>query len=1484
MASQEEVQALIAQFKVEGEALGKDGASLNKYVEDNLREERAARRKRENDIALQEKELAAARELKERELAEQAKIENLRQEKELAAARELKERELAEQAKIENRRLDIEEEKANREAKLRADELVEKASKNKLANRPKIPYFDDKSDDIESYLYRFDKHAASLKWSKDEKALILPTLLRGRALNYFQELPVEDTNDYAKLSAHLLKRFKCTEEGFRTQFRSCKPESGETMHVFFSRMRRFFTRWTDMAGVGTDFALLCDLVLREQILSSCASSLVTFLKEDKHTTAQTMIDAAERYREAHPSQNLAAKGSSDPLLANVGLPSGRGGHSGSGGRGGHRFSKKSSQADTNPPTEQSSPDNKGGRGASQSGRGRGGQNYQRKCWWCQDTSHKLADCPKKMHTASVSVVTVEESSCSEDEQSVASVGFSGSDELPESIQTCEGTLNGSEVTVMLDSGCSTVGVRKSLVRDDQFTGKVQVCRQFSGDLVRLPIAIVSLDTPYFSGSVEACVIDNPVCDVILGRIQGCTFGCVEVTSAVQTRGQKAREERPFRPLLTAKVPQLDINAEKLSKMQKDDKTLHDLFEKVGQGKSEESSGCVVSFVVRDQLLYRKYYSKVNDEVVWQLVVPERLRESVLITAHDGLFGGHLGANSTFKRVSAFFFWPGYRQSIKDYCRSCDICQKTFPKGRVPSAPLQPLPVIEVPFSRVCIDLIGPIKPVSARGHQYALVLVDVATRYPEAVPLKSTTTEAVAEALLGIFTRTGLPDEVLSDLGTQFTSDVMREVMRLISVSQLHTTPYHPQTNGLCERFNGTLKSMVKKLMADRPKDWDRYLPFALFAYREIPQESTGYSPFELLYGRNPKGPSELLYHAWTDSSRENQQVPVSQYVQDLKEVLADSVSRAQKAVQNVSKKNRSYRSQKPRTILAGKKVLVLLPTEKNKMILRWRGPFQVIKRLNQCDYVVEISPGIEKVYHVNLLREYVSRNEDVGQNPVVASLGVISGSSAVEEVDIQKVKLQSVPTVQTENVDDVVYSPDLSMQAKQKVQAVFQKHQDKMTDLPGTCDLVQHVVRIPEGAVVNVKQYPLPFESQKVVEEEVKKMLDLDVIEPSISPFSSPIVLVKKKDGSTRFCIDFRHLNKITEFDAEPIPDPEVLFASLQGRQHFTKIDLAKGYWQIPMAESDRAKTAFRTPQGLYQFKKMPFGMSTAPSTFARMMKMLDLDRFKSVHFFDDVLVATEDWCEHLEALDGLLTELGKHGLTVRPSKVEAGFDSIEFLGHIVGEGSMRPVPSKVSKILNVSVPTTKKQVRSLVGLISFYRRYVPSFASIVSPLVELTKKNQPNKVRWSKECQMAFDRVKEILSSEPLVRLPDFSRPFTVRSDASSTGIGAALMQPDDDDVLHPVLYASRKLLERETRYSTVERECLALVWAVDKFHRYLFGSHFFVETDHRPLTYLRQSKTANGRLLRWALSLQEYSFTVVPIPGVRNFEADVLSRLTK
>jgi hypothetical protein len=458
--------------------------------------------------------------------------------------------------------------------------------------------------------------------------------------------------------------------------------------------------------------------------------------------------------------------------------------------------------------------------------------------------------------------------------------------------------------------------------------------------------------------------------------------------------------------------------------------------------------------------------------------------------------------------------------------------------------------------------------------------------------------------------------------------------------------------------------------------------------------------------------------------------------------------------------------------------------------------------------------------------------------------------------------------------------SEDKVSEAKQ----VFQRHSDMLTDLPGEGNLCDHAIHLTTDKPVNVKQYPLPFGTQDVMAQEVSKMLEMDIIEPSTSPYASPVVLVKKKDGSVRFCIDFRQLNAVTRFDAEPIPDVEDMFSSLSDKQWFTKVDLTKGYWQIKMAEADKEKTAFRTPQGLFQFKRMPFGLSTAPSTFARMMRMLDLERFHAMNFFDDILIATCDWTTHLRSIDALLSELSKHGLTARPSKIDVGFREIEFLGHVIGNEQMRPEKSKISRILSVSVPTTKKQVRAFLGLAGFYRRYIPNYASLVAPLTDLTKGFCPNKVKWTSECQTAFDCIKQSLSSDPVVALPDFSKTFTVRTDASSVGIGAVLMQPDSHGHLHPILYASRKLLERETRYSTIERECLALVWAVEKFQRYLYGRHFIVETDHKPLTVLKKSTKTNNRILRWALTLQDFSFSVMPIPGSRNFEADVLSRLVE
>ena len=205
------------------------------------------------------------------------------------------------------------------------------------------------------------------------------------------------------------------------------------------------------------------------------------------------------------------------------------------------------------------------------------------------------------------------------------------------------------------------------------------------------------------------------------------------------------------------------------------------------------------------------------------------------------------------------------RDVTSFCRSCDVCQKTVARGTVPRAPLGEMSLIDLPFKRVAINLVGPITPASDKGHRYILTLVDYATRYPEAVPLKNIDMESVAEALLDVYSRVGVPEEVLSDLGTQFVSECMKEVTRLLSIKRLTTTPYHPICNSLVEKFNGTLKRMLRRLCSDQPRQWHRFINSLLFAYREAPQESTGFSPFELLYGRTVRGPIQILKELSTE-------------------------------------------------------------------------------------------------------------------------------------------------------------------------------------------------------------------------------------------------------------------------------------------------------------------------------------------------------------------------------------------------------------------------------------------------------------------------------------------------------------------------------------------------------------------------------------------------------------------------------------------
>ena len=624
------------------------------------------------------------------------------------------------------------------------------------------------------------------------------------------------------------------------------------------------------------------------------------------------------------------------------------------------------------------------------------------------------------------------------------------------------------------------------------------------------------------------------------------------------------------------------------------------------------------------------------------------------------------------------------------------------------------------------------------------------------------------------------------------------------------------------------------------------------------------------------------------------------------------------------SQRNKNYdKKTQDRKFSVGEEVLVLLPSASNKLLSSWLGPFPITKVFHP-DYRVLVK-GKEKVFHANMLKRYVRREEAadvaVGGSKCVQSVGDFVPwreiSPLLDEVDMSVPKVPStssgdfhavesvcsagvvqdhgedvsIPTLSVpmstsipdEDVSCVQFDDALSEVQLDELKAVFQTHADILTTRPGVFS-GNLMLEIPLTSDVPIrrKMYNLPFSSKEVVEKEIQVMLDLEIIEPSKSPYSSPVVLVRKKDGSCRFCIDFRGLNKITVFDAEPIPNVEDLFVRLAHSRFFTKIDLAKGYWQILVLPEDRPKTAFATHQGLFQFIRMPFGLVSAPAVFARMMRMLHLADLSAENFFDDILVHSASWSDHLHHVRNVLDRLKSYGLTARPSKILAGFQSLEFLGHVVGSSVLRPDESKTEKILQVSTPTTKKQVRSLLGLLSFYRRYIPGFASVAAPLTDLTKESGRScrSIHWTPDCASALQEIQDILSRKPVLLLPRLDLPFVLQTDASSTGLGAVLLQ-EFEDSLHPVCFASRKLLDREKRYSTIERECLAIVWAVHKFVRFLWGVRFVLQTDHRPLTYLRTSNFKNSRIMRWALSLQEFSFEVLPVSGRANVFADLLSR---
>ena len=427
----------------------------------------------------------------------------------------------------------------------------------------------------------------------------------------------------------------------------------------------------------------------------------------------------------------------------------------------------------------------------------------------------------------------------------------------------------------------------------------------------------------------------------------------------------------------------------------------------------------------------------------------------------------------------------------------------------------------------------------------------------------------------------------------------------------------------------------------------------------------------------------------------------------------------------------------------------------------------------------------------------------------------------------------------------------------------------------------VQADIVVTDPTPVRSPTYRYPEKAKEIISNMLEEMEEKDIIEPSTAAWLSPIVLVKKPNGSQRMCLDYRKVNTHLQVDIHPLPRLEKMVETAAGNKYYATLDMQDAYYQVELGEQSRDLTTFSDGVSLYRFKRLPFGLSCSPAIFSRVMGNMLTPLVKQgwvKNYLDDIILWAPSFSSLLKRLDTLFKHLSSHGVKLNVGKCHFGQPEVRFLGHIVSKDGCRPCPENVNAVVDMKPPSNIKEVRRFLGMCGFYRKHIKDYAKIAVPLTNLLR--QKELFRWTPKCQQGFEQLKGSLTSAPVLIKPSMTTPFELHADASMDHVGAVLMQ-NQDGSLKPVGYFSKKLKPVEQRYSTTDREALAIVLACHRFHHFLWGVSFTIHADHQPLVSVFKRKTKSSRMNRWVVEMQDYRFRVEYRPGRKNLVADQLSR---
>ncbi|GBN03908.1 Transposon Ty3-I Gag-Pol polyprotein [Araneus ventricosus] len=595
-----------------------------------------------------------------------------------------------------------------------------------------------------------------------------------------------------------------------------------------------------------------------------------------------------------------------------------------------------------------------------------------------------------------------------------------------------------------------------------------------------------------------------------------------------------------------------------------------------------------------------------------------------------------------------------------------------------------------------IDAVGPL-PTSSKGNSYLLTAICMSSKYPDAIPVADISSVSVTDTLLEIFSRMGFPREIQSDLGTSFTNFLTTELFDRFGIKVMHSSVHYPQSNPV-ERFHRTIKRMLKVLCLESGQDWEKNLPATLLVLRTITHDSTGFSPAELVHGKNLRTPEVLLYEHWVRLQEEDS--TVNEYIFE----LINRMRRCQELAVTTMTETRYKRkvwydkNAVKREFRVGELVLVLATSKSNKMSVQWTGPGVIESKFSETNYIVRMEGKKDKtqIYHINLLKPYHQRLERVNL--------IVNGGEENQECETEELTIPN-PVSEPNIYDferikaDSALEGRLSLTEIESLKQLLDRHKKIFSNKPGKTHLVEHDFELISNKPIRSKPYRTSQRQNEILKGEIKRMLDLNIIEIGQLDYASPMILVESPGKDPRPCIDYRVLNANVRTQFFPLPKIEERVERVAAAKYITLIDLAKGYWQIPLSE--RRYSAFVTSFGTYIPLRMPFGLVNAPYFFSKLMAQVleNCDAF-AVPYLDDIAIFSDSWEDHLKHVDEVLKRIGNAQLIIKPSKCKFAQNHTKYFGHIVGGGVRSAAEAKIKAVMDFPTPTTKTQIRAFLGL----------------------------------------------------------------------------------------------------------------------------------------------------------------------------------------